>query len=422
MYTYQSVELEKTYEYIKQILPISKGFHPCPIVDNSSLEELIMEVVHLQDSQIEDYVTSHGDEEIDRIAGYIPHDFYDVDMHNLISVLELCISREICIHLYKEWQKSFDKSKSNRAIRDLLRDNYLFSQVMEEFHISSDDFAECLQINDAVTSYYSFIKNDNGAKKLEGLENKLGYFGVDVNSKLYRACEFAFYMKCEKSDYLCLGKDEICEIARKYYDLNLTCFRTFIYNYFSLMDAREDWELHVLALAPFLVKNIGKADEQKTREFFSECESKELIIRYHNFLNLYNILNIFGFDVRSEFWKQYEYVSVKRYRLGTNHNTFVAVMEMNNCYATEFINASNDKSKDNNMGKAYFFKKEVFYPRILNMISVSDPYYFSPHNDIKGYLFNHQELLIDALTHLPSPGWQKKFQPLVIKYGGTRRI
>lgn len=80
---------------------------------DEELKELIISLVSLDTSElaIEAYMLS--DREMYQIAGYLPYNYFNVNMRNLFSIFVTRADKLLCTVLYEQWQNSYDNKDCN---------------------------------------------------------------------------------------------------------------------------------------------------------------------------------------------------------------------------------------------------------------------------------------------------------------------
>jgi hypothetical protein len=168
-------------------------------------------------------------------------------------------------------------------------------------------------------------------------KEKLNFLGVRYDSRLYHDCEFLFYTYCGKEDYLAVEDLKLLSVINKY---NEKMLKSFLENFLSLLSLKE---LERFAqLANYMNKMIGD-----NIDIFFENMPLAIKEKYIDWINIYKVIQYFGYDERSQFWKNYRFKHVSKYRYSNS-----VVMEFENYVAIEFLGQA--------MGPIYIYEKEYY--------------------------------------------------------------
>ena len=266
---------------------------------DEELKDLITSLVSLDTSElaIEAYMLS--DREMYQIAGYLPYNYFNVNMRNLFSIFVTRADKLLCTVLYEQWQNSYDNKECNDFICMLLEKNDNFKNCIKENHLDTTRMRNILIDQDIVIGFGTEVSRYEFLEK-KTLMEKFEFFGIQADSKLYIECVDVFYTFCGNKDYLA-----------RYFE-------------FIAGDAQN---------------------HQKEYKFLFNDVSEDIIEKYADWINTCRVIQYFGNDKRSKFWKKYRFINVQRYN---NSNT--VVMEFENYIAVEFLG----------QGPIYFYPKNYF--------------------------------------------------------------
>ena len=279
-FEYTPYRLFEAKENINKQHPI-ENIPASPNHHDENLENLIVRLVTLKESQIKLNALSLTKKEIRSVISYLPYNFYSVDMTNLFKVFNYRINEDLCHIFYYHWQDSYANNACNSSlIADILEPDNAFSAMLNSKHLSVNEYKSFLLNGDIAVHYGLKVKNHNFSKGTS-LKDKLEFFGVRYNSRLYKDCEFLFFTFCSEDDYLSADKT--------------------------------------------LLLNTLKA--------YSTIQAKEFL---QNFLPLftiiYKVIKFFGNDERSSFWSKYSFTKVYKHKYSDS-----IIMEFDNHIAIEFL-------------------------------------------------------------------------------------
>jgi hypothetical protein len=274
----------------------------------------------------------------------------------------------------------------------LTKENEQFRNVLEEHHFVPADMIKVLDSNLVLQEFGRMILR--GRSDGETLDERLRYFFIHENSMLYKDCKKYYFIYCNKEDYI-REKSNLQSEMGSYDEINR---KLFLINF---LDKFTDLELMEYSnFAMYCQIMSGEVDTIRYRNFFSEISS-EIEKKYRNWINRAQIDQFFGKDERSVFWKNYQFVSVKK---NTKHN--MVILECMDFYITEFLGKAN--------GAMYIFDKRTY----RNTIS----YWLQKYStsDLKSHLYNDEKLAIQRLTH--SGEWQSRFKKCILQYHITDTV
>lgn len=353
-FSYTPRRLKMAREDIALVHP-QKG-EPPKLILGDDLRKLILALVSLEQYQIKGRAYALTDRETYMVAGYIPHNYYNVEMKNLFQIFSIRTSDKLCEILFNQWQESYQNGACNAFIRDALANDEHLSFVIQKKHMIKSVFDSILQDSDIAVRFGKELGNLPLAKSTS-FADKMAYLGIRDDSRLFKDCKFLFYTYCERQDYLAIQKTELVDLAKQYYKRSKDTLASFLKNFLLKLELKD--LIDFKNLADYLRTITG--DDYSTVKFerFFRGFKHKLIRKYINWINFYKVEEYFGNDERSRFWKQYRFESVRRY----NYSNAV-VMEFEKYFAVEFLGAA--------MGPIYIYSKEYFEQYIMSKFSYYD--------------------------------------------------
>lgn len=368
--------------------------------DDAGLEDLIRSLVEMDETDLAIEAYALSDIEVCRIVGYLPYNYFDVDMKNLFHIFLVRSERRFCEILYNQWQNSYNNQNCNSFLHILLRYDNDFSKYIEEKHLIPEQMDSILQNQDIVLGFgmevmkYSF----SGRKTLK---EKFNFFGIHEDSRIYKDCKNVFYTFCKKEDYLEANQMELLNIIKKYEVRNRRLLKAFLINFLSKL------KLEQLAgfcdLARYFEALIGDIKMLKVeyKILFSDMP-EGLVEKYIDWINRCKIEEYFGNDERSGFWKQYRFVNVQRF---TKSNA--VIMEFEKHIAVEFLGQA--------MGPIYFYSKEYFEKILEGQFMLLE------NIPMRQYLLHQTQYgSQDRIEHRGY--WQNNVDDYIIRRHVTRRV
>jgi len=339
-FTYIPKRLIQANSEIKIQHPLESSVPP-QVQPSNELMALITRLANLELYQVKMNAMALTKEELHSVVAYLPFNYYNVEMHNLFLVFQFRSNKKLCEILYDQWQDSYENADCNKYIlSELLVKDEQFIMLIRGNNITEETYASYLRDGNIATKYGLALRNYSFSSGMN-LKDKLAYFGVRSDSRLYRDCEFLFYTFCEREDYLLADKQALLVLLNKYTENQL---KQFLKNFLSKLSVKELEQFP--AIASFLIKQTGEPQTQQFTSFFVDF-SYELIRKYTDWINVYKVNQYFGYDERSMFWKKYRFVDVKKY----NYSDSV-VMEFDRFVAVEFLGQA--------MGPIYIYNKDYF--------------------------------------------------------------
>lgn len=339
------------------VLLHQKTGEPPKMTKNEELRKLILSLVSLERFQVKLQAYALTSREIELVAGYIPHNYFNVDMKNLFQIFSYRSTDRLCQILFNQWQDSYHNRACNTFIRDILDYDEHLIVLVQSNHMSETMFDSVLQDRDIALRFGREIKK----KDLPGrksLADRMEFFGIRRDSQLYLDCEFLFYTYCDKEDYLNVEKIVLLNLVKQYRKRREETLKDFLQNFLSKLELNELYPFKELAV--FLQTVTGDNGEYKSKfENFFNGFNPVLVRKYINWINRYKVEEYFGYDERSRFWKQYRFESVRKFDYSN-----AVVMEFERYYAVEFLGQA--------MGPIYMYPKEYFEKNIIKRFGWND--------------------------------------------------
>lgn len=361
---------------------------------NDKLKTLIERIVALELYQVKQNALALPEDDILLIAGYLPHNYYNVEMRNLFLVFNYRSSQQACETLYEQWQSAYDNEQCNQYMREQLQINERFIMLMRNHNISEQIFAEILS-SDIIPSRFGMECVNRQFPSGYSLLNKMNYFGIQGNTRLYHDCQFLFYTFCNKQDYLSASKLELLAVVQKYGDVAL---KNFLYRFLKLLSLVELEQFY--EMARYFSVSLGEIGTPKAKVFFADA-TDEIKEKYRDWLNRFKINQYFGNGARSRFWKQYQFKSVEKF-----NSSNAVLMEFEKYYAIEFLGDS--------MGPIYFYEKEIFEKHVRRWMRTYN------NNDLRQQLFHNPNLYSYRKEHRGD--WQWSVNSVLISNHITEKV
>ena len=361
---------------------------------NDKLKKLIERIVSLELYQVKQNALALPEDDVLLIAGYLPHNYYNVEMKNLFLVFSYRSSQQACEVLYEQWQSAYDNDQCNKYIQEQLIQNEKFILLMRDNNLSEQLFDEILRA-DIIPARFGQECVNRHFPSGYSLLNKMNYFGVEGNTRLYYDCQFLFYTFCNKQDYLAASKVELLATIQKYGD---SALKEFLYRFLKMLSLVELEQFY--EMARYFSVSIGEITTQKANLFFSDA-TDEIKEKYRDWLNRFKISQYFGYDERSRFWKQYQFKSVEKF-----NRSNAVLMEFEKYYAVEFLGDS--------MGPIYFYEKETFEQTVRRWMRIYN------NGELRQQLYHRPTLYAYRKEHRGN--WQWSVNSLLISNRITERV
>lgn len=364
------------------------------IQPNDKLRVLIERLVALELYQVKQNALALAEDNVLSVAAYLPHNYYKVDMKNLFLIFNYRSTKEACEVLYEQWQSSYDNYECNRFIKEQLQINEKFIMLIRGYNLSEEIFDDILSSNIIASRFGKECVNRHFPSGYS-LLNKMNYFGVKADTRLYNDCQFLFYTFCNKQDYLSASKSELLSVIRKYGD---SALKAFLYRFLELLTLTELEQFY--ELTRYFSLSLGELTQAKCIAFFSDA-TDEIKEKYRDWINRYKINQYFENDARSRFWKQYQFKSVERFNSSNS-----VLMEFDKYYAIEFLGDS--------MGPIYFYEKEIFNSKVRQWVRMLN------NSDLRQKLYHNPNLHSYRKVH--SGDWQWSVNSVLISNRITEKV
>lgn len=381
---------------------------PLQVANDFDFMKMIKRIASLNKKEAENEALILTKKNLEMIARYLPHNYYKVRLENLFLVFRLRCNLNLNWILFYEWQNAYDNQKFNAFFVDFISKNEDFEKIMQSNHFSVQKFKDILSA-ESIPISYGKIALAVGRNSSLKLNDKLEYLGIKESSRLSEDCKYLFFAFCTLNDYLRAGEQEILIRVRKYNDV---IRKKFLQNFLTEMSLT-----HLKCfnrIAEYFLGLTGENYSEKFNTYFYNF-NPILIRKYVDWINIYKINKIFGDDERSLFWEQYHHEAVTKYAYSNS-----VVMEFKNYVAIEFLGQAS--------GPWYIYKKEYFEHNVRRLFKT----YGYEATELKSYLFNNTDYEKNAevfgnangirRVHLPNPGWQRKFNSVLIRNRITERI
>ena len=381
---------------------------PLQVANDFDFMKMIKRIASLNKKEAENEALILTKKNLEMIARYLPHNYYKVRLENLFLVFRLRCNLNLNWILFYEWQNAYDNQKFNAFFVDFISKNEDFEKIMQSNHFSVQKFKDILSA-ESIPISYGKIALAVGRNSSLKLNDKLEYLGIKESSRLSVDCKYLFFAFCTLNDYLRAGEQEILIRVRKYNDV---IRKKFLQNFLTEMSLT-----HLKCfnrIAEYFLGLTGENYSEKFNTYFYNF-NPILIRKYVDWINIYKINKIFGDDERSLFWEQYHHEAVTKYAYSNS-----VVMEFKNYVAIEFLGQAS--------GPWYIYKKEYFEHNVRRLFKT----YGYEATELKSYLFNNTDYEKNAevfgnangirRVHLPNPGWQRKFNSVLIRNRITERI
>ncbi len=384
---------------------------PLKIMNTDELYLLIKKISEMEPFKVERQAIAMTNKEVILVAGYLPGNMYKVKLENLVTVLKKRPSERMYETLFSEWQDAYDNNECNEYMH-----GYLL-QVDEKFMIFSRNkgiketlFEKILKSDDIPYAFGSELKKRKFKANIS-LKEKLAEYGIRDNSRLYNDILFIFFTFCDREDYLQVNKAALFDVIKRY---NVDTLKKFLRNFLDLLSLRDLEEFK--QMQAYLLTKTG---DIKTPEFivFFTGFPQPLITKFINWVNRKKIEDLFGYDERSEFWKQYEFLSVERCAYSDS-----VILELKDYYVVEFLGQG--------MGPLYFFDKSVFDKHVRRWFRIYN------NSEIRNQLFHHDVYWSKAepfkhnsprIVHSKSQSggedpWERQVRILLSRYNMAKKM
>lgn len=351
------------------------------------LEALIRRLLDTRDGMLTATGMSLSDREACMLAGYLPHNFYEVSEDKLFRILNKRLDEASGEVLFREWQEEFGNYPCNHFLRELAEHNASFQKVLAKHHIKSALFIQILISRNIPLAFDQLLIGAVFADGIE-FENKLKYYGIVPQSFLDVECKRALLTFCEKEDYFSCSEENLLDIIKTYDGYML---KKFLFNFLDKLSLSE--LEYYPALASYMRKITGHRNSRNFQQFF-EGAGADQIQHFIDWINIFKLNIYFGNDDRSQFWKQFRYLNVVRYPVSN-----VVIMEFDECVAVEFLG---DKK-----GTIYICEKDIFMQNFYHQLDRMD------NEELRGYFKAHKDQCIESRGHVGR--WEVHISNVLIK-------
>ncbi len=399
-YSYSPSKLIKIKEQILKdhtVEGVEDGFE----VDEELLK-LVGHIVSLPPEKLNRYIMILTKKDMKRVAAYIPHNFYGVDLTNLFMAFIQRENEELDHIIFDQWQEAFETKACNLFLAGLVDNSEGFRTMLNDYSISESFFKEMLE-----AAYIPIFLGPKIAQsgQIGRLKEDEELWGIRTNSRLYKEICDVFYTFCTELDYLDESDEMLCAIARKY--INVRGHRLQKPLLINILEKLSVGELEKLPkLAQCFLQITGERNSEKFNDFFQGV-SDGLIQKYISWTNIITLNEVFGYDERSNFWKRYNYLSVRRYKASQS-----VLMETEEYYISEFLGTG--------MGPIYYYKRDFFEENELRK-----HFLYSTNPELRSFIYSlwgkpdNKEINIFRQTH--QGYWQDSSRRFIASKNITNR-
>ena len=280
----------------------------------------------------------------------------------------------------------------------LLEKNDNFKNCIKENHLDTTRMRNILTDQDIVIGFGKEVSRYEFSEK-KTLMEKFEFFGIQADSKLYIECAEVFYTFCGNKDYLEADFKEMLEVLKKYEMRSKPLLKAFLINFLTKLQLNELNKFQNLARYFEFIAGDAQ-NHQKEYKFLFNDISEDIIEKYADWINTCRVIQYFGNDKRSKFWKKYRFTNVQRYN---NSNT--VVMEFENYVAVEFLG----------QGPIYFYPKNYFNTNLKRQFLVLGD------GVLQQFLYHETQYGDDdRIEHRGY--WQKPVEKYIIEHNITCRL
>lgn len=369
---------------------------------DDDLFKLITRLASLEKYQVKKNALALSNKDMQRVTAYLPFNHYKVNMVNLFDIFMYRSTQELCQLLYSHWQDSYTNRDCNNFLKHLLRYDEKFIILMRDCNLPENMFVQMIESDSVPLFFGRMLKSSLGVKST--LAEKVKKWNIREDSRLFRMVQFLFYTFCMRDDYLVVPQTTLLMVVKQYGSTDIKLLKQFLINFLQELKLSELEKYH--ELAKYLETQTGKNRTDKFNKFFSDVDEK-IVEKYVNWLNIQIINEVFGYDERSMFWKQYKFLHIDKY-----NNSNSVVMEMKNYYATEFLGKA--------MGPIYFYDKKTFDEQVRRW------FVFNNNSDLRSLLYNNQHLCAGREVHKKPNGdefyWCRVVHNILISNRMTEKI
>lgn len=405
-FSYTPFRLIRAKEEIKSIHSSQKKIDE--VQSDEEFKKWIRRCSVLPKSKIKLMAYSLTERDMRKLTIYLPHNYYSVKMENLFSIFTLRAEFKFWKILFEQWQDSYQNHECNQFLIDSL-ENETFFQLLNEHHMPKVFFKELLESKNIPLLLGDNLYNGNtildDLLKGKNLKERLEYLGIRAECQLHKKCEFWYYAYCEKIDYSVGYQRHIIESIQQYYIQDLLGFKMFLRNFLSKFTLKEMIEFR--ELARYLDNEIGTRDikilNKKFENIFGDMPEK-LGNKYIDWINLFKVQDCFGEDRRSDFWKKYRFISVKKFPKNQS-----IVMEFEKYYAIEFLGNEGN-------GALYIYDRNTYQEKIYWKVLTNESAKF------KKELYTYHKTTQNDYRKEHRGNWKTEVHYYLIRNNITERI
>lgn len=373
----------------------SKNFQD--IKYDSELEEFIRELLQIDEKYLKVKAYSLSDTEIRMLVAYLPINCYHVDMYNLFEIYKAVSTKETAEILYTHWQNSYNNLECNSFMQVLCLQDDNFVQMLEERNISKDFFRNILNENTIEKNFIKELKC-NTFQENKAFDEKLKYYGIMEDSRLFQECENLYFTECEEKEYLEISKEKLLELVKNYGKRDNDLLYKFLKNFLEKVSLSN--LIHFKEIEDYFQCTIGDNSTQNKQDKYERAFRtipENLEKKYQDWINIYKLDQYFGHDERSLFWKEYRMNKVTK-----NSKNQTVVIEFDSYVVVEFLGQG--------MGPMYLYDKEYYNNNLRWHVM------YGKDSEIRRFLLHESKFLRHEIHRPPyktANGWDKKFHGIL---------
>lgn len=181
---------------------------------NEQLHKLVSEFSSLEEWQLSYHISALSQEELYMLAGYIPHNYWDVNLANFRALFTDRANQQMCDILYREWQDNFDNKEINQFILTINNCDILFSARLNPDN-RENTFFKVLQSENILYEIGALINEKNFSRDIQ-IEDRIERVGVNKNSELADKLNYMFFSYCGKNDILWCSNYDLYHLFARY--------------------------------------------------------------------------------------------------------------------------------------------------------------------------------------------------------------
>ncbi len=372
---------------------------------NNDYTTLVKKICNLKTEDVERFAYTLTDSEITYLALFLANNMESekhwINDDNIYIAFDYVLDSSICDVMFHGWQNCYYNTKFNTYLASLCQDD-LYKGTLDNCHMSSSEMAEIIMDDLPPIKMGEFCIDHKSIVPSKKIEDLLEYYGILRESKLFIECVSCFYTYCDKESYLSIQDEELAKVIKDYSN---EMYKSFLKNILSKLTIRQLSEkFNTVALV--INNKVGEIGSDKYENFLHNLDDN-LKEKYNNWINSAKILQIFGDNIRSRFWKQFKFKNVKKYR-----NTASTELRFENHVIVEFIGDDSEGLYKDDFGPMYIYDAETFDKKIR--------YQMINNNKLRSFLYNNQQLCLTRLQH--QGYWQSTFEGEIRFRGITTKI